>query len=424
MKKTLKEWLNWQESISSKEISLGLDRVTRVFEKLDFRRPSHVISVAGTNGKGSSVAILESLFMNQGVSVGSYTSPHLHKYNERIKINSKPVSDGKIVRAFEKIESIRSEELLTYFEFGTLAAFEIFSNADIEVLILEVGLGGRLDAVNVIDPDGSIITNIGLDHTDWLGGSREKIGREKAGVMRENIPTVFGDTDIPESVIQVAKERHAKLIRLNKDYTYREISDESWVWSESGKKEIEIESPNINGSHQIKNAAAILALLSKLDGTDFPTAKSINKSLRSININGRLDFRHHEERNWLFDVSHNTESISELVRFITKLQYKKCIVVLGIMSDKNALSMISLLADITDQWFIPKLEIKRSIQAGEIKLLINQKSDKLCQVSNSVDLSLRNAKSISKPDDLIVVAGSFYLVSPALDWFSRKIKNN
>ena len=240
--------------------------------------------------------------------------------------------------------------------------------------------------------------------------------------MRENIPTVFGDTNIPKSVIQVGKERHAKLIRLNKDYTYREISDESWVWSESGKKEIEIESPNINGSHQIKNAAAILALLSKLDGNLFPTAKSINKSLRSININGRLDFRLHEERNWLFDVSHNTESISELFRFITKLQYRKCIVVLGIMSDKNALSMISLLADIADQWFIPKLEIKRSIQADEIKLLINQKSDKLCQVSNSVDLSLRNAKSISKPDDLIVVAGSFYLVSPALEWFSGEIK--
>tara|TARA_B100001059_G_scaffold47223_1_gene40170 strand:- start:38 stop:1180 length:1143 start_codon:yes stop_codon:yes gene_type:complete len=380
--------------------------------------------VAGTNGKGSSVAILESLFMNQGISVGSYTSPHLHKYNERIKINSKPVSDGKIVRAFEKIESIRSEELLTYFEFGTLAAFEIFSNADIEVLILEVGLGGRLDAVNIIDPDGSIITNIGLDHMDWLGDSKEKIGREKAGVMRKNIPTVFGDTDVPKSVIHEAKVLDAKLIRLNTDYTYREISDQSWVWSDSGKKEIEIESPNINGSHQIKNAAAILALLSKLDDTVFPTLKSINKSLRSININGRLDFRLHEEINWLFDVSHNTESISELFRFITKLQYRKCIVVLGIMSDKDALSMISLLTDITDQWFIPELEIKRAIQADEIKSLINQKSDKLCQVSNSVDLSLRNAKSISKPNDLIVVAGSFYLVSPALEWFSRKTKDN
>ncbi len=380
--------------------------------------------MAGTNGKGSSVAILESLFMNQGISVGSYTSPHLHKYNERIKINSKPVSDGKIVRAFEKIESIRSEELLTYFEFGTLAAFEIFSNADIEVLILEVGLGGRLDAVNIIDPDGSIITNIGLDHMDWLGDSKEKIGREKAGVMRKNIPTVFGDTDVPKSVIHEAKVLDAKLIRLNTDYTYREISDQSWVWSDSGKKEIEIESPNINGSHQIKNAAAILALLSKLDDTVFPTLKSINKSLRSININGRLDFRLHEEINWLFDVSHNTESISELFRFITKLQYRKCIVVLGIMSDKDALSMISLLTDITDQWFIPELEIKRAIQADEIKSLINQKSDKLCQVSNSVDLSLRNAKSISKPNDLIVVAGSFYLVSPALEWFSRKTKDN
>ena len=424
MKKTLKEWLNWQESISSKEISLGLDRVSRVFEKLDFRRPSHVISVAGTNGKGSSVAILESVFANQGMSVGSYTSPHLHIYNERIKINSKPVSDEKIVRAFEKIESIRSEELLTYFEFGTLAAFEIFSNADIEVLILEVGLGGRLDAVNIIDPDGSIITNIGLDHMDWLGDSKEKIGREKAGVMRKNIPTVFGDTDVPKSVIHEAKVLDAKLIRLNTDYTYREISDQSWVWSDSGKKEIEIESPNINGSHQIKNAAAILALLSKLDDTVFPTLKSINKSLRSININGRLDFRLHEEINWLFDVSHNTESISELFRFITKLQYRKCIVVLGIMSDKDALSMISLLTDITDQWFIPELEIKRAIQADEIKSLINQKSDKLCQVSNSVDLSLRNAKSISKPNDLIVVAGSFYLVSPALEWFSRKTKDN
>ena len=264
MKKNLQEWLSWQESLSTKEINLGLDRVTRVFDRLKFIRPKKIITVAGTNGKGSVVSILESILITQGFQVGSYTSPHMHKYNERIKVNCKPVSNNKIIDAFEKIENVRSNEPLTYFEFGTLAALDILSNSYIDYLILEVGLGGRLDAVNIIDPDGSIITNIGLDHMDWLGDNREKIGYEKAGIMRQNIPTVYGEMDPPNSIKDSAFDKGADLIVMGEDYFYENSSNGLWNWQGRYNRRGNLESSNIKGSHQVKNVSAALSLLESI----------------------------------------------------------------------------------------------------------------------------------------------------------------
>ena len=414
MKKNLQEWLSWQESISSKEINLGLDRVTRVFDRLEFIRPKKIITVAGTNGKGSVVSILESILIIQGFQVGSYTSPHMHKYNERIKINCIPVSNNKIIDSFEKIESVRCNEPLTYFEFGTLAALDILSNSYIDYLILEVGLGGRLDAVNVIDPDGSIITNIGLDHMEWLGDNREKIGYEKAGIMRHNIPTVYGEMDPPNSIKDTALDKGADLILMGEDYIYENSLNGLWNWQGRYNRRGNLESSNIKGSHQVKNVSAVLSLLESINYKELPSEKIINKAIQGIHLEGRLDQRFYLERNWLFDVAHNHDSARILGDFLSKQEFRRCIFIFGIMSDKDIHKVIDEIAEYATHWFIPKLEITRSIEPSHLKKIIEEKNTGSCSMNNSVAQSINMAVESTSKDDLIVITGSFYVVSPAL----------
>ncbi len=419
MKKSLQEWLSWQDSLSSKEINLGLDRVIRVLDRLNFLRPKKIITVAGTNGKGSVVSILESILITQGFRVGSYTSPHMHKYNERIKVNCIPVSDNKIIEAFEKIESVRCNELLTYFEFGTLAALDILSNSYIDYLILEVGLGGRLDAVNVIDPDGSIITNIGLDHMDWLGDNREKIGYEKAGIMRHSIPTVYGEIDPPNSIKDSAFHKGADLILMGEDYTCGNSLNGLWNWQGRFNRRGNLESPNIKGSHQVKNVSAVLSLLESMNDKELPSGKIINKAIQGIHLEGRLDQRFYLERNWLFDVAHNHDSARILGNFLSKQEFRRCIFIFGIMSDKDIHKVIDEIAEYATHWFIPKLEITRSIEPNDLKKIIEEKNTGSCSMNNSVAQSINMAVKSTTKNDLIVTTGSFYIVSPALYYLKK-----
>ena len=419
MKKNLQEWLSWQDSLSSKEINLGLDRVKCVFDRLKFPRPKKIITVAGTNGKGSVVSILESILITQGYRVGSYTSPHMHKYNERIKVNRIPVSNSKIIEAFEKIESLRCSEPLTYFEFGTLAALIILSNSYIDYLILEVGLGGRLDAVNVIDPDGSIITNIGLDHTDWLGDNREKIGYEKAGIMRYNIPTVYGEMDPPNSIKDSALDKGADLILMGEDFIYENSTNGLWNWQGRYNKRDNLESSNIKGSHQVKNVSAVLSLLESINDKELPSEKIINKAIQGINLEGRLDQRFCLERNWLLDVAHNHDSARILGNFLSKQEFRECIFIFGIMSDKDIHKVIDEIAEYATHWFIPKLEITRSIEPNDLKKIIEEKNTGSCSMNNSVTQSINMAVKSTTKNDLIVITGSFYIVSPALYYLKK-----
>ncbi len=414
MKKNLQEWLSWQESLSSKEINLGLDRVTRVFDRLKFIRPKKIITVAGTNGKGSVVSILESILITQGFQVGSYTSPHMHKYNERIKVNCNPVSNKKITDAFEKIENVRCNQLLTYFEFGTLAALDILSYSYVDYLILEVGLGGRLDAVNVIDPDGSIITNIGLDHMDWLGDSREKIGYEKAGIMRDNIPTVYGELDPPNSIKDTAFDKSADLILMGEDYSYENSLNGLWNWQGRYNRRGNLESSDIKGSHQVKNISAALALLESINSDELPSERTINKAMQGIHLEGRLDQRLYHGRNWLFDVAHNHDSARILGDFLSKQEFRRCIFIFGIMSDKDIHKVIDEIAEYATHWFIPKLGITRSIEPSDLMKIIEEKNTGSCSMNNSVAQSINMAVDLTSKDDLIVITGSFFVVSPAL----------
>ena len=220
----LADWLRWQESLHPSEIELGLERVGTLFGRLGLRPAPLVITVGGTNGKGSCVAMLDAILRGAGYRVGRYTSPHLARYNERICVDGREVGDERLMQAFQRIEDARGDLPLTYFEYGTLAAFEVFSREILDAAILEVGLGGRLDAVNVVDADVALVTTVGIDHTAWLGGDRDAIGREKAGIFRARRPAVFGGTDPPAALLKAASELGADLWVADRDYRVRQRS--------------------------------------------------------------------------------------------------------------------------------------------------------------------------------------------------------
>ena len=262
---TLQDWLLWQEQLHPRAIDMGLGRARQVYQALnpDAKKPL-TITVAGTNGKGSSVAFLEAIYRAQGYRVGAYTSPHILKYNERIKIDAEPVSDELICSAFERIEAFRNAVSLSYFEFGTLAALDIFSRSELDIQLLEVGLGGRLDAVNIIDADVALITSICIDHSEWLGATREAIGYEKAGIFRSGIAAVVGDSEPPQSLLQYAHELGTPLWCFGQEFGYRKQPPHDWQWFAPGLELSELPEPFLKGEHQFKNASAVLAAVALL----------------------------------------------------------------------------------------------------------------------------------------------------------------
>ena len=249
--RTLDDWLPWLESLSPREIVLGLERVEVVRETLDIRRPDLVVSISGTNGKGSSLAILEAILRQQGIRTGAYSSPHVHRYNERIRIDGTPASDEAVIAALQAVEAARGETPLTFFEFGTLASFVAFDAARVDAWLLEVGMGGRLDAVNAVEPDGSLITNVALDHCSWLGDDVESIAMEKAGIMRRGKPVVYGSTSVPRAIEAHAEAVGAKLRLAGRDFSCRIETDSSWRWQGQRLEITELPRPALAGDVQV-----------------------------------------------------------------------------------------------------------------------------------------------------------------------------
>ncbi len=283
----LSDWLAWLETLSPTEINLGLDRVQRVLLRLDLPMPAHLLLIAGTNGKGSSVAMTDALLRASGQRVGAYTSPHIRHYNERIVVNGATASDAEIIAAFKTIEAARENIELTYFEFGTLAAALLFAAADLDVWILEVGLGGRLDASNAFEPTASLITNVSLDHCDWLGDDVESIAAEKAGVMRCGVRTVFGATDVPQAVERQARTIGATLLLAGRDFDCQIAAEHNWSWHGPSGALWDLQPPGLAGEFQIMNAAAVLALLD---------AAGLMESIDAELINRVLNVIHHKRR--------------------------------------------------------------------------------------------------------------------------------
>ena len=313
----LNAWLSWQESLNPKEIELGLDRVSAVSKQAGHTNTFNcpLITVAGTNGKGSVVAMLEAMAISAGLNVCSYTSPHLFQYNERIKINSQPVSDTELCEAFECLDQARGEHPLTYFEFGTLAAIDLFYKQQPDLVILEVGLGGRLDAVNIMDADISILTSVAIDHVDWLGDNRESIGYEKAGVFRSGKPVICGDREAPTSVTSHAEKLNCEFKQLGCDYDIS-VDKTKGQWSlHSELTDLSnIDAPSLSGYFQYENAAtAIMALQTlKEKGLLAPSQtnnwfeQAIIAGLKSIKLSGRFQ-QVNEVPQVFVDVTHNQQ---------------------------------------------------------------------------------------------------------------------
>lgn len=418
---SLHAWLAWQEALHPLGIDLGLDRVAGIFCKLN---PSYVkpltVTVAGTNGKGSSVAYLEAIYRSQGYCVGAYTSPHILRYNERIRINGEPVSDDEICESFARIDSVRDATLLSYFEFGTLAALDVFQRNQVDIQLLEVGLGGRLDAVNFIDADIALVSSIAIDHVEWLGDTREAIGREKAGIFRANTPAIIGDLDPPESLIQMAEEIGAPLLRIDKDFGYKRFS-EYWEWFGPGKFIGHLPNPALKGDHQYRNASSVLMVLTQLADNVPVTDESIKQGLENVRLPGRFQFID-AEIPVLIDVGHNPQAVSTLVEHVrTFFSDKRIHAIFAIMKDKDITGVLEIMESVVHDWFFVSLSNPRAASEDLMREKFQMSGISKFFLGYSCFAEAFSAvKSQSCKGDLILVFGSFFLVSECLVEFESK----
>ncbi len=420
---SLKGWLDWQETLHPKSIDLGLERVAKVFSLLNPQGIKPVtITVAGTNGKGSSIAFLEAIYRAQGLRVGAYTSPHIIDYNERIKVNGIAVTDQLICASFERIEAIRDNVSLSYFEFSTLAALDIFSRADIDIQLLEVGLGGRLDAVNIIDADAMIVTSISIDHTAWLGETRDAIAYEKAGVFRENKVAITGDPNPPQTLIDYAAKLPAPLSRIGHEFSYTKTAVD-WTWHNENSQLNALPPPLLKGEHQYRNASAVLAAIQSLQNKIHVSEEAIKQGLSSVKLPGRFQLIQSESP-VLLDVSHNTQAAQALVEYL-QAEFKDIPIhaIFTMMSDKDIPGVIKLMKPFIKHWYITPLDNPRTCKNSDIQNAfrihhINQVSSGFKDFTSA----FKAAKTCSQADNgLVLVFGSFFLVSEYLTLFSETL---
>ena len=417
---SLGQWLGWLENLSPHEIDLGLERVRQVLERLRLGRPRHVFTIGGTNGKGSSVTMLSALLSARGELTGSYTSPHVLHYGERIRVNGVAASDETIVSAFNTIEDVRGEVPLTYFEYGTLAALSVFDRAGVDAAVLEVGLGGRLDAVNAVDPDASLITNVSLDHCDWLGNDIETIAREKAGIMRPNKPVVFGGNQLPDAIATEADRLGAELWVAGRDFSHETDAANRWRWSGRKFSLPGLEPLTLEGAHQVDNASAVLALLEAAGQTDLLEPARINRGLAAVHIAGRLEHVNAAQRNWILDGAHNPAGAQSLASTLKNRPAGGVgLGICGILDDKDAAGIIEALTPCIDRWIATTADSARAIPARELGALIAGISGQPCRIEESMEGALQAAIRQTGDGDSIVVAGSFYTVAAASRGLAR-----
>ena len=419
----LSDWLAWLETLSPTEIDLGLERVQKVLSRLQLTRPDHVLLIAGTNGKGSSVAISDAILRASGKRVGAYTSPHVTRYNERIAINGEAASDASIIAAFERIESVRDDLELTYFEYGTLAAAVVFADSDLDVWILEVGLGGRLDATNAIEPTASLITNVSLDHCDWLGDDVETIAVEKAGVMRAGIPTVFGSREMPQSVKRHAATIGSNLLRAGHEFERRSTEDGSWSWRGPSESLDNLRAPGLLGEFQLDNAAGVLALLDAsglLQGVD---TNLINAVLPALTLTGRCQRVQIDQSEWLIDVAHNPAAAEELSKTLGSLEPRdNTIAIIGLLDDKDAAGVINPLSAHANRWIAITADSHRAVPAAELARQIANLTGHGCLVAESEDAAIEFARRSASENDRILVTGSFFTVGPVVKLLAADLR--
>ena len=415
----LQTWLDYWSHVHVTGIDLGLERVIPVAEKLGVTQPNaKVLTVAGTNGKGSTTTTLAAILNAQGYTVGLYQSPHIYKFNERVKLAGIEVDDQCLVDAFVQVDQARRacDLSLSFFEATTLAAFVIFKQSACDVWVLEVGLGGRLDVVNVIAPDVAVITNIGLDHTDWLGDTIEKIAFEKAGIIRPNIPVVFGGLqDLPQAIHDKATECQASLYAVNRDYFYKDAGDgESWNFASSGTT---LKLPL--GTLALENiSTAVAAIL--ISGLKV-SQQAIVQGIQSAKLQGRFEVRKITDKTVIFDAGHNPHGVEFLLNQLRKFleyntQYTEIVAIFSMLADKDINSVVNLLKNTVLTWKIAPLTVPR---AAEIQQLQSALQGETVQQFESVQAAFQSALEETNNNQLILVCGSFHTLEAVWEYLEE-----
>lgn len=413
---SLETWLSYLEKSHFKPIDMGLDRIRAVAETLNLLNPApYVITVAGTNGKGSTCKLLETVLLGKGLKVGVYSSPHLIHYNERVRVQGKMVSDTDLIQTFDFIEQHKSQSL-TYFEFGTLAALDIFRRQQVDVAILEVGLGGRLDATNIVDPNLAVITSIDIDHVEFLGDNREMIGREKAGIFRANIPVVIGEPDCPQSILDYAAELKCQVYRRDVDWQFS-LKNDCLLW-QTQTENVEFPLPKI----PVPNTATAIAVLKTLPFEI--NDELISQGIADAQMTGRFQqLTESDLQNVagnqplapvIVDVGHNPHAARYLAERLQamKLPSQKMYAVFSVLVDKDLSGIVEPLANVIDEWHCAGLHGFRG-QSGEqvsAKLLHVLPSAKI-QTYENVPEASQNVFQLATDKDLIIVFGSFHTVA-------------
>ncbi len=412
--RSLNQWLSHIESIHYSEIELGLDRITQVYKRLFPKGvPFEVITVGGTNGKGSCCAYLQGIFVEAGISVGKYTSPHISVFNERVDVNQQLVDDKLICKAFTQIENAREDIKLTYFEYATLAALCVFAYQKVDLAVMEVGLGGRLDAVNILEPQVSIITSIGLDHVDWLGDDIKVIAQEKVAIARKAKPCVVGEQTLPDGMLASIQDIGAEPVLINEQFSVNRDDDN---WSIDGYLD-NIPLLQSNVSHQYSNAACavVAAVASSFDVSD----KALRAGLENTIVEGRCQIVSKQPLT-IVDVAHNEDSINGLIEFMASQEYSgRCLAVFSMLADKDIAQSLSGLHDLVNEWHIAEIQdIPRAMPLDDLETLLSKAGS---ASSNNVDVyeslleAYKTVKKSATDDDCILIFGSFHVVGELHD---------
>ena len=414
--KTLQDWLDFCERLHPVSIDMGLERVREVAQRMSLRFDCPVITVAGTNGKGSTCAMLEAILLQAGYRTGVYTSPHLVHFEERCRLSGASAAPEALAEAFAAVEAARGEVSLTYFEFSTLAILWLMSRAELDAVILEVGLGGRLDAVNIVDADCSVITSIDLDHMAILGNDRETIGREKAGIMRPGRPVVVSDPVPPQSVVDHAQTLGADLWRFGRDFNFSG-DKQQWAWAGRGRRYSGMAYPALRGANQLVNASGVLAALEALRTRIPVTAQAVRNGLAMVELPGRFQIVPGEPV-LVLDVAHNPHSVAALAENLDAMGfYPTTHAVFGAMADKDLLPMLQRLNPLIDRWYFTDLPLPRAAAAVDLQQAWqaqNTRKDVAGSVHADPQAALQAAIAAADPADRIVVFGSFYTVGGVL----------
>lgn len=424
-KKSLNDWVEYIQTLHVREIDLSLERVRTVYQQLLPEGVSYrVISVAGTNGKGSTCECIASIYRKAGYSVAKYSSPHLVSFTERFNVNGNDVSEKAVLDSFERVEAARSDVRLTFFEFGTLVAIDLFSQSKVDLAVMEVGLGGRLDAVNILSPDVSVITSIAIDHTAWLGDSIDKIAREKFGIARSGQPCVVAMIDSPKVLLDLAKQQSVPVSQLGQDFhATLDAETDIWRYESSKNRYADLPLPLSKASHQLANAAAAVRVTEELQA-DLPIATAdIASGLAAASIMGRCQIWQ-TEPTIVLDVAHNEASVTALAEFVSKLNVKGRVIALcGMLKDKHIAEALGQIAPIIDEWHIATIAGERGSDAAHVESILKtiapavtlQMVHKYAQARDG----FLKLKPTLQSDDCLLVFGSFFVTGDIIDQLQK-----